>query len=189
MVVVRSMEQVYNLSPGVVTEQVESVIRSSTAYKLVRKSRIADETQVIARVNSRIPLTLSTDFIIEVRPTQDKTVVRMTTRSQPWIMGDIFGMYDRYLTNFAGQLQNFLSVTPISQTTPATPRSVSPWANWSWFAYLLILLISIVAYLTFIHPLSFDRPYLGLTLPSFIPLLILAFVIIAVANALRIRPR
>lgn len=74
-------------------------------------STILSEDGLVA--NTRIkpdswPLLLSTDLKIELEAVGDKCVVTVTTQSQKWTRGDVFGFYDSYIKNFLDSVSDQL---------------------------------------------------------------------------------
>jgi len=51
------------------------------------------------------PVTLGTHLEVKLNDQGDKTQVTVETRSQPFIFGDIFGMYDRHIRGLLTDLR------------------------------------------------------------------------------------
>jgi hypothetical protein len=61
-------------------------------------------------VQPNVPLVLGTDMNVTLDEVEGETKVQVKIESQPFIMGDVFGMYDRYAADFFKKLSNKIKV-------------------------------------------------------------------------------
>lgn len=106
MTVERSATEVLDApKPAVV-----AALRSALAQRPYRGTSEDPETgrfQTTVKTGSRWldPLTLGTDLEVWLNDLGDKTHVTVRTRSQSLIVGDVFGMYDRYIQGLLTDLR------------------------------------------------------------------------------------
>ena len=107
MTVRRSAAQSYELEVGHVATYVRQVLDTHSIYKRASERVSANGTTIIFYTNVQpdIPLILGTDMYVSLEPTAGHTQVTIKVESQPWIFGDIFGMYDRYISTFFSRLR------------------------------------------------------------------------------------
>ncbi|HYO50289.1 MAG TPA: hypothetical protein VEW94_10605, partial [Chloroflexia bacterium] len=102
----RSAARSYELEVGQVAAYVRQVLDTHSIYKRTTE-RVSDNgtTRIFyTNVQPDIPLILGTDMYVSLEPTGGQTQVTIKVESQPWIYGDIFGMYERYISTFFSRL-------------------------------------------------------------------------------------
>lgn len=76
---------------------IEQILRETDLYRQTSVNR--DTATVTAIITPGFPL-LSTKMTIHLRMVADQTYVEVSTRSQWYILGDIFNMYNGYIDQF-----------------------------------------------------------------------------------------
>ncbi len=101
MTVKRQKSVVFNKPIELVMERIRIVLASNKKY-----------TETIEGVDGSFltlvqpnPLLLDTPMRIMVEWNGDDTVVKVSTKSQPFVWGDIFGVYNRYINEFFKMLE------------------------------------------------------------------------------------
>jgi len=97
-------EQTFHLDKADMTSYVQDVLYHDPLYKRVSEGN--NGAYFSARVQPNVPLMLGTDMTVTLAESGGITNVQVSTLSQPLIMGDVLGMYDRYITEFFGKLNN-----------------------------------------------------------------------------------
>lgn len=127
---------------------------------------------------------LSTQLSIIVSGDTKQSQVQISVKSQSFIQGDIFGMYDRYISDFFSNLKE--STNNVS-TIAISPTNLQPTGdNVNWFAliYLPVAIVSLVLYLVLWSPIR-----TGLEgLPPIDWFFVVVIVLLAVALAFYLGP-
>jgi hypothetical protein len=88
-------QQNFQGSIAEISEHVRKVLHSEALYK--RITEMPDGTHFTATIRPRMPLLLSTALTVALEDTVSGTIVKVSTKSQSLILGDITGMYDGYI--------------------------------------------------------------------------------------------
>src|SRR5687768_11301145 len=98
------------VSFGDVVAGVRKVFDSNTIYKRTGERISGDGQGVVfyTYVQPNVPLILGTDMYIRVEPAGEQTAVTVTTESQTFIVGDIFGAYAWYIRTFFERLNQVI---------------------------------------------------------------------------------
>lgn len=97
--------QTFNVPKDIVAQQTDLVLRLNPAYRNLRE--ITKGTIFSVNVKPNI-LLLGTDMTIVLDGNDSETTVTITTTSQALIIGDIGGMYYRYVRDFLSALHDGL---------------------------------------------------------------------------------
>ena len=101
MAVYRSKVAYFSGSEWDVIIAVRKVLNSSPTYENTLELEGHRRFQTNVKPNV---LFLSTPMSITIHSINGEVVVKVETQSQPWVMGDIFDMYNRYINNFLREL-------------------------------------------------------------------------------------
>jgi len=110
MAVIRSDTRIFPWSQEQTRLHVLEVLgRPCLGYRYVDTESDARTAIITTRIKPHLwPLMLSTQFTIELEQLSDSCVVRVSTRSQPYISGDVFDFYDKYIRHFLTALQDVI---------------------------------------------------------------------------------
>ncbi|MEP6774134.1 MAG: hypothetical protein ABJA50_00950 [Chloroflexota bacterium] len=97
-------EQPFRLNKADMASYAQDVLSHDPLYKRVSEGN--NGTYFSAVVQPNVPLMLGTDMTVTLDESDGITKVQVSTLSQPLIMGDVFGMYNRYMTEFFRKLNN-----------------------------------------------------------------------------------
>ena len=107
MTVRQQAEQVFNVEPRVLAAHVHHVLAENNQYRTPTEND--DLTIFTTNVKPFIPgvdwLLLGTRMTIVIHRNGQTTKVIAKTESQPFILGDAFAMYERYIRDFFARLQ------------------------------------------------------------------------------------
>jgi hypothetical protein len=79
-------------------------------YRYVPPKVFANNKVIVSRIKPMLwPLLLSTEFTVEIEPLDEHCVVRASTKSQLFLLGDAFGFYDGYIRDFFDALESRLA--------------------------------------------------------------------------------
>ena len=101
MTVKRQRSVTYNATKEIVAEGVRKVLAANRNYTDTVEG-IDGSFFTLVQPN---PLLLDTPMRITIEQNSDNTTVSVSTKSQPFIWGDIFGYYNKYITNFLSALE------------------------------------------------------------------------------------
>jgi hypothetical protein len=90
----------------VVMHAIEQILREQALYRQTSINR--DTSTVTTIITPGFPL-LSTKMIVHLRTEADQTKVEVLTRSQWYVLGDIFNMYNGYTDRFLQSLNTMLA--------------------------------------------------------------------------------
>ncbi len=178
MTVRQSAQQVYRISKSTIAERTGSILGENSIYKSVYMR--SDGSLFTTNVRPDFPLVLGTEMNIMLEEANEGTIVTVSTKSQALIMGDAFGMYDRYIRSFFTELQKSLGANPISVVRPHAAESRAPDINW----FAVVVMILIVLYLLIFLPIHVASGLGDITLTQWS--LILLFTILLAGNILRL---
>jgi len=83
-----------------------TALQQRRVYRIVE--HYGDDRWVISIRPAAWPLLLSTKLDIELAPFDAESTCLLRTTSQRWVVGDIFGAYNRYLNTLAQRIRNEL---------------------------------------------------------------------------------
>lgn len=96
-------KQTFSMSKADMASYIQDVLYHDPLYKRISEGNNGAYFSAVVRPG--MPLVLSTDMTITLDEAEGQTVVRVGTTSQPLIFGDIFGMYNGYITGFLNKLE------------------------------------------------------------------------------------
>src|SRR5688572_30597052 len=97
MTVQRHLHAHFDLPPTMVSRAVRVVLSQRPPYAQTREIN----EHAVFKTNVRPDWwLLGTDMTIQLRASSGGTVVEAVTKSQPFILGDVFGFYDGYIQSF-----------------------------------------------------------------------------------------
>lgn len=94
----RIAQQAFNLNKADTATIVRNILHRNPIYK--KLCEYNDGTTFRMTVRPNFPLILGTDMTVTLREVGDSTMVEAHVESQPWIIGDAFGFYDKYIRDF-----------------------------------------------------------------------------------------
>ncbi len=143
MTVRQVAEQTFPTDGASASKCVRDVLYGNRIYKRVYER--PDGAHFSAIVQPNIPLVLGTDVTVALEEVGAQTRVIATVESQPAIMGDAFGFYERYVRDFFSALQRAMQTEGASATSEIVfGRSVSWVSVVSVVVPLLLLLFGAV---------------------------------------------
>ncbi len=117
MTVRRQKEAIFQTPKTVVVECVRKVLHSNPFYTHVVES-IEGSFLTLVQPNF---LFLDTPMTILLETIETGTLIKVTTESQPFILGDIFNFYNRYITDFLTVLKEEINNSTQRETPTANP--------------------------------------------------------------------
>ena len=96
----RSAQQLFKVDRSVVVENVRHVLEQDSNYRGVAMLEGGDYE---AHIKPSF-VTLPTKMVILTKDVGSGTNVTVTVSSQPFVLGDAFGMYDRFIQDFLSRL-------------------------------------------------------------------------------------
>jgi len=106
MTVERTKSASFPANQRLVMNTIEQILREHGLYRQTSVNR--DTSTVTTTITPGFPL-LSTKMTVQLRTVADQTFVQVTTRSQWYILGDIFRMYNGYIDQFLHTLDTALA--------------------------------------------------------------------------------
>jgi rfaE bifunctional protein nucleotidyltransferase chain/domain len=103
MTVRRTREVIFEKDINALFNYINSLLNEDNLYKNTRSSR--SRYAATTRIAPGFPL-LSTKMSVQLRKNSAQTHVRVETISQPFIIGDIFDMYNGYIDDFLHKLND-----------------------------------------------------------------------------------
>jgi hypothetical protein len=97
MTVKRDLEELLTVDLQTAAISVNEVLNKNPSYKNPRVSSNGTVYEVTIRPN---PFLLGTTMKISLERRDSTTKIKVSTKSQWWILGDAFGFYDRYIIDF-----------------------------------------------------------------------------------------
>ena len=142
MTVRRSAQQSFKLDKISLARYVRSVLATKTIYKDLRE--YGDGSSFLVNVKPS-PLLLGTNMRIDLHEEDSNTIVTVTAQSQPWMIGDAFGFYDRYIADFLSGLRRAVGQEHISVVAGelAYKREV----NWLSIVLIVVALVWLLQFL------------------------------------------
>jgi hypothetical protein len=175
-------EQTFRMGKADMIPYIQDILYHDPLYKRVSEGNGGVYFSAIVQPN--VPLVLGTDMTVTLDESDGATKVRVSTLSQSMIMGDVFGMYDRYVTGFLGKLDKAIKVErheDLALDGVQFTRSI----GWKW--QLLIVVAAVLTVPLVIVPLFHLSPFIGVLL---VPLVAMAGRAITVLiNAVVYRPQ
>lgn len=145
MTVREQAEQTFNIEPRVLAAHVRYVLTQNKEYR--SQTENADQTVFTTNVKPFIPgidwLLLGTRMTISIHSNAQTTRMIVSTKSQPFIVGDAAGMYERYVRDFFAKLQLSLEQVEVPTATGSKPVIFKKSNNW--WSVLVLCLITLVA--------------------------------------------
>ena len=110
MTVIRNKIQEFAFPHDSVVSLIRKVLsEDQKSYKYAQTEENVDGTSIKTRIKPNLPLLLSTQLFIEVdEVVEDNSSVTVKTKSQWYILGDIFNRYNKYIREFLEKLENEL---------------------------------------------------------------------------------
>ncbi len=133
-------KQTFNVPKGIVTEHTERILRMSRVYRRVHAHNNGVEFLTNIKPNF---LLLGTDMVVALQDVDSSTLVTVTMRSQPFIIGDAFGLYFRYVQGFLAALKQELSS---NQQIPIVASAIEYKMESDWIPVVLLLLFEIILF-------------------------------------------
>jgi hypothetical protein len=106
MTVERAKSVMVPADQRLVMHAIEQILREHALYRQTSINR--DTSTVTTTITPGFPL-LSTKLIVHVRTGANQTQVEVLTRSQWYILGDIFNLYSGYIDRFLQALNTLLA--------------------------------------------------------------------------------
>jgi hypothetical protein len=101
MTVRRQGEATFSIDRAILAEQTRSILAANPIYKNTKESA---DGSFITSVKPNFYLA-STPMTISFEAVGANTTVKVSTTSQPFIIGDRWGMYQRYIQEFLQELK------------------------------------------------------------------------------------
>lgn len=136
MTVRRIAQEIYDIDHNTAVKHVRDALSKYPAYKNINEEELDDAVVFKVNVQPNFPFVLGTRMTISVNRTEEGTAVDAMTNSQDWIMGDVFGMYDRFIIRFFMHLDGSIGDKMISQTLVRTPGGEGQARDLFWLAVL-----------------------------------------------------
>lgn len=154
MTVRRNALQSYQLDRATLTAQIREIVNSKTLYTKVQEVTNTNETIFNTTLRPKLPALLSTQLSIIVNGDAKQSVVQISVKSQSFIEGDIFGMYDQYTSDFFSNLRESINDISTIAISPTIPRPTGDNINRFALVYLPVAIMSLVLYLVLWSPLG-----------------------------------
>ncbi len=106
MTVERAKSMVVPVDQRLIMHAIEQILRAQALYRQTNINR--DTSTVTTTITPGFPL-LSTKMIVHLRSGANQTQVDVLTRSQWYILGDIFNLYNGYIDRFLHALNTMLN--------------------------------------------------------------------------------
>src|SRR5947207_154716 len=95
-------QQTFNADKAHTAAYVRRVLSKNQSYRRIKES----EDGTVFRTNVKPNfLLLGTDMKVDLNQADSGTKITVTVKSQPWMMGDAFGFYERYIRDFFSALR------------------------------------------------------------------------------------
>jgi hypothetical protein len=153
---------------------VQDVLYHDPLYRRVSEGN--NGTYFSAIVQPNVPLVLGTDMTVTLDEVEGETKVQVKIESQPFIMGDVFGMYYRYITVFFRKLDDAIKVERHESMALKNVQFVRP-IGWVW-KLLIAIAAGLIVALVIVPSLRVS------TLVSFLLTAFTVFLVWAIATAL-----
>jgi hypothetical protein len=101
-------KQTFRLDKADMKSYIQDVLYHDPLYKRVSEGN--NGTYFSAVVQPNVPLVLGTDMTVTLHEIDGETIVQVKIESQPFVIGDVFGMYYRYLTAFFRKLDDAIKL-------------------------------------------------------------------------------
>lgn len=147
----RIAKQTFIADQNVLAEYTLEVLKARDKYRNVREGRQSSGTTFTTNIKPNI-LLLGVDMRVTLERIEASTLATATIISQPWIIGDAFGFYDRYLESFISDLDDALS-TEIGPQVISDNAVYSGGADWISTLITITLLALLLFFYLAINPI------------------------------------
>jgi hypothetical protein len=122
-------EQTFRLDKASMVSYVQDVLYHDPLYRRVSEGNNGAYFSAVVQPN--VPLVLGTDMTVTLHEIEGETKVQVKIESQSFIIGDVFGMYYRYITAFFRKLDNAINLERHDTTTVKNVQFARP-VGWVW---------------------------------------------------------
>ncbi len=102
MTVTRKDTALFNVDKAKLTESTRKILNKRFIYRDIREARNGTAFTTTIKPS---PWFLGTRMDIDIEAVGPITTVTVRTKSQPWILGDVFDYYNQYIADFLNTLK------------------------------------------------------------------------------------